>query len=110
MMTPTTVTWYSSATDGAISVSHSTNTKRYFNGRKYVTVKNRTSFHIPAASTGARELNWTKVSHYVQVSTGPIGGRRMSYRSNPTRFVAAPVDEIRALLAMVPDDMQAVPF
>lgn len=111
MIKPTDITWYNSASDGAVSVSHANVSVRYFNGRKYETIQRRTSFHIPAASAVGHDLNWTKVSHYVQVITDQYGfGRKLSYRSNPTRFAPAPVGEIRAMLAMVPGYFQEVPF
>lgn len=103
MASATHITWHAGDGD-SVSVSHVNHIIRYFNGRRYHTVQNRVSFHIPATRT-MRELNWTAVHHYVSVA-----GRKMSYRESPLWFASAPVDEIRAMLAMVPGDMQEVPF
>lgn len=103
MSQATYVSWHFGEQD-TVSVSHVNHIIRYFNGRRYHTVQNRTSFHIPATFT-QRELNWTSVHHYVSVA-----GRKMSYRYSPARFSATPVDEIRTMFDMIPGDMQEVPF
>lgn len=104
MASATNITWHAGDAD-SVSVSHVNHIIRYFNGRRYHTVQNRVSFHIPSANGTGRELNWTAVHHYVSVA-----GRKMSYRQSPLRFSPAPVDEIQALLAMVPGYFQEVPF
>lgn len=101
---PTSITWGGDG-KGSVDVSHINHIIRYFNGRRYHTVQNRVSYHIPACGH-IRELNWTQVHLYTSVA-----GRKMSYRESPSaQFAASPVDEIRAMLIMVPGDMQEVPF
>ncbi len=104
MNKPTTIE-YRTGVDWTVE-AHETTSVRYFNGRRYHTVKtvNLFSHNFPITHD---VMYWTSVNHFVMVDNPKYHG--LSFRSvhvnNAERHA-----HLRAMDDLIPDDNQAVPF
>lgn len=92
--------------EGWASESHSTHYVRYFMGRKYYVIDGH-NFMSTKVTLGGNEIFWMKFTRYIAIHT-PVYAK-VSFRSNSVSMNGPSLTR-RAIDAMIPDDIQAIPF
>lgn len=89
------------------SEQHSTHYVRYFMGHKYYIVENHNFMTAPKPrSFGVGTMYWTIFNRYISIYGG---GPKISFRQKFIYHTGPSVMQ-RTIDALVPDDIQAVPF
>jgi hypothetical protein len=92
------------------SIAHRNVTVRYFNGRRYETRAQHSFMSSPLPN--GKVLYWMNYHRYISIvpdAPFAIGSKWHTYKSRSV-FTPGPSILKRTIAAMVPDDIQAVPF